>query len=43
MEKYKKSYDSIGFEKGVSLLKSENGLVEIELSNKTRDLFNNSK
>jgi hypothetical protein len=43
MEKYKKSYDSMGFVKGVSLMKTEEGNVELDLSNRTRDLYNSSK
>lgn len=43
MEKYKKSYDSMGFVKGVSLMKTEEGNVELDLSNRTKDLYNSSK
>lgn len=43
MEKYKKSFDSMGFAKGVSLMKTEKGVVDLDLSTKTRELFLNSR
>lgn len=33
----------MGFAKGVSLMKTEQGVVELDLSTKTRELFLNSR
>jgi hypothetical protein len=37
MEKIKKSYDTMGFAKGVSLLKTESGEVEVEYTKRARE------
>lgn len=43
MEKYKKSYDSMIFNKSVSTLKTEEGVVELDLSNRSREFYSTSK
>lgn len=37
MEKIKKSYDTMGFAKGVSLLKTDTGEVEVEYTKRLRE------
>ena len=43
MEKYKKSYDSMIFNKSVSTLKTEEGVVELDLSNRSREFYSTTK